>query len=55
MGVFDRLKNDLETHRERGCESTSESKDFVRDYDQQVKSSERSLRERQSRDRDQRG
>lgn len=51
MGAFDRLKKDLEAQKDRGCETSSEAGDFVQDYRKRVEKSERSVKERQNRDR----
>lgn len=53
MGVFDQLKEALETQRERGCETTPAAKDFVENYDDHVRNAAKQLRERQARDREQ--
>ena len=51
MGAFDRLKEDLNQQRERGCEPSDNAKKFVEDYDRRVKDETRSLKDRQERDR----
>jgi hypothetical protein len=53
MGAFDRLKKNLESQEEKGCETSSEAKDFVRDHGERVEKAERSMKERQNRDRNQ--
>jgi hypothetical protein len=54
MGVFDWLKQVLEQQQDESCETTPEAKKFITDYDNQVETAKQSLRERQTKDREER-
>ena len=51
MGAFDRLKKNLESQRESGCDTTPETKKFVKSYEEKIDTDKRLLKDRQKRER----